>query len=258
MSQPTIDDLFAATLQDDYDSDAPWEAVTELQRLGTREVLSTAVDWCGSADPLKRARGADILSQIGKTADHPSIHYPDECFAALSGLASTESETRPLCSAIYGLGHQENADAVHLVKGFCCHSSSDVRFATAFALGSFADQPDAAKALLELSCDSDDDVRDWATFGLGVLGQGDSPEIRDALAARLNDPCADAREEAMIGLAKRKDRRVLSPLISALEAAPIPDRAIEAASEMLGHQNEDEEELSGRDYVAALREEFGM
>jgi HEAT repeat protein len=257
VSLSTIDELFAATLQGDYDSDAPWEAVIELQRLGTREVLSTAVEWCDSTVLLKRARGADVLSQFGKTADHPSINYPDECFAALSGLVSTESEARPLCSAIYGFGHQGNAKAVHLVIGFCNHPNSEVRFATTFALGCFADLPDAAKALLQLSSDSDDDVRDWATFGLGVLGREDSPEIRDALAVRLNDTCNDAREEAMVGLAKRKDPRVISSLILALESLPVPDRAIEAASEMLGHQDGWDKELSGRDYAAALRKEFG-
>ena len=55
------------------------------------------------------------------------------------------------------------------------------------------------------------------TFGLGVLGNTDSDEIREALVRRLTDSDEDVREEAMVGLGKRKDQRVLSTLLIALE-----------------------------------------
>lgn len=42
--------------------------------------------------------------------------------------------------------------------------------------------------------DTDDDVRDWAAFGLGVLGDQDSVEIREALYRKLNDQSVDVRE----------------------------------------------------------------
>jgi hypothetical protein len=41
-----------------------------------------------------------------------------------------------------------------------------------------------------------------------------------------------------------------------LEAAPVPDRAIEAAFEMLGLEDEHGEGWSATDYVAALRKKF--
>lgn len=100
-------------------------------------------------------------------------------------------------------------------------------------------------------------MRDWATFGLGVLGRSDSPEIRDALVRRLSDSDQDVREEPMRGLGRRKDRRVLSALLSALEQPTTPDRAIETASEMLDMQNECED-WKGPDYAAALRERFSL
>jgi HEAT repeat protein len=56
--------------------------------------------------------------------------------------------------------------------------------------------------LAKLTADEDEEVRDWATFGLGVLGDIDTVEIREALAARLSDANDDAREEAVVGLAK--------------------------------------------------------
>lgn len=105
--------------------------------------------------------------------------------------------------------------------------------------------------------DSDADVRDWATFGLGVLGDSDSAEIRDALLIRIGDTDKDAREEATIGLSKRKDQRVLIPLITMLEQPSVPDRAIEAAELMLGGRDE-ETEWTGREYAAALRRQFAL
>jgi HEAT repeat protein len=250
--------MFARTLSDDYESDAAWEAVTALQKLGSRKVFEQAAAWCNSQEPMKRARGADILAQIGKTAEHPSNSFPDETFNVVSDMLTQETEPLPLASAIHALGHFDDPRAVSLLVQYRSHPNTNVRFAVATALGHFANDSLGAPALIQLMADTDADVRDWATFGLGVLGRQDSPEIRDALAARLDDPCNDAREEAMIGLAKRRDLRVLSPLISSLEAAPVPDRAIEAASEMLGLQNKDGEGWAGTHYAAALRKKFGM
>ena len=50
-------------------------------------------------------------------------------------------------------------------------------------------------------------VRDWATFALGTLAEADAEELRDALAARLDDPDEDTRLEAVHGLAVRGDPR---------------------------------------------------
>jgi len=66
--------------------------------------------------------------------------------------------------------------------------------------------------LIELSCDKDRDVRDYATFGLGELMDRNTKAIRDALFARLKERDAEIVGQALIGLAKRKDPRVLKPL----------------------------------------------
>jgi hypothetical protein len=50
--------------------------------------------------------------------------------------------------------------------------------------------------------DANEEVRDWATFGFGVLGDLDSADIRDALLQRLSDANEHVRDEAMATLGK--------------------------------------------------------
>jgi hypothetical protein len=60
-------------------------------------------------------------------------------------------------------------------------------------------------------------VRDWACMGLGdQLRDLDSPELRAALVARLDDIDLDTRCQAMCGLALRRDPRVLRYVRNAL------------------------------------------
>jgi HEAT repeat protein len=90
-----------------------------------------------------------------------------------------------------------------------------------------------------------------------VLGNTDSDEIREALVRRLNDSDEDVREEAMVGLGKRNDQRVLSTLVAALERPKTTVRVIETAYLMLGMDNE-REGWKGTDYAAALRQRFSL
>jgi HEAT repeat protein len=106
--------------------------------------------------------------------------------------------------------------------------------------------------LLELMRDTDEDVRDWATFGLGVLGNLNSEEIRDAFWQTIHDSNRDVREEALVALSKRKDRRVLPVLIAELSQPEITDRVTEAAEAFLSEE-EQATERSPVDYIAALK-----
>jgi hypothetical protein len=62
MTMEQIDELFAQTLTGDYDDETPREAVSKLRKMGTREVFNRAAQWCASNDPLRRARGVDVLA----------------------------------------------------------------------------------------------------------------------------------------------------------------------------------------------------
>ena len=100
----------------------------------------------------------------------------------------------------------------------------------------FADGPrddDACReTLLLLSSDTDRDVRNWATFGLGSLSEADTPEIREALSNRLADDDEEVRGEAMLGLAIRGDVRVVPLILAELEGDEVSSLTVQAAAEM--------------------------
>lgn len=255
MSMNEIDALFSKTLKGDYNDQAPWEAVRALQEQGSREVLEKAKQWCASDNALERARAADVLAQLGVTMDSHGHSFPEEAYAALERLLQKETEPRPIASAVCALGHLRNPLAIPLITEFLTHPAQEVRFSLAFAMESFPDDPQAVSVLLRLMEDSDKEVRNWATFGIGTQSNMDSAEIRDALAARLNDTDADAKLEAIVGLAKRKDKRVLPALLAALTSSKITMGTVEAARMMLDME-EDNREWTGKDYARTLRKTF--
>jgi HEAT repeat protein len=257
MTLAQIDELFAQTLTGDYDDDAPWEAVGKLRNLGTRQIFKRAAEWCSSNEPLKRARGADVLAQIGRTTEHPHNNFPQEVYSVISQLAQREKEPLPLLAAIHALGHIRDPRALPVLVEKRSHVDRNVRFAVAFALGNFANDPRSVRALIALMEDPDAGVRDWATFGLGVLGDADSTEIREALLKRTIDPDSDARGEAFMALANRKESRAIPALIAGLNQGELSDHLREAAESFLG-DSEEHAEWGPDDFVEALRLRFPL
>ena len=90
--------------------------------------------------------------------------------------------------------------------------------------------PRAVACLITLSADPEVPVRDWATFGLAVQIDTDTPALRAALYARLHDSDGDTAGEAMVGLARRKDTRVVGPLLEALQAVDVGSLPLEAVA----------------------------
>jgi hypothetical protein len=76
----------------------------------------------------------------------------------------------------------------------------------------------AIPALIQLSRDKESDVRDWATFGLGLLFNHsvDREDIRSAMVDRLTDQDEDTRGEALAGLVQYLDSRAIPALLEEL------------------------------------------
>ena len=121
-------------------------------------------------------------------------------------MADREADAEVLSAIACAFGHLGAPHGQAWLLAQHAHEDPDVREAVAFALGG-REGEDVMAALIELSGDASSGVRDWATFALGTLAREDSDELRDALAARLDDPDSETRLEAVHGLAVRGDHR---------------------------------------------------
>ena len=216
----TVDELINAALSE-LDEDKSWAAISALHFRGTVLILTRAETLCASVCPRERRLGADILGQLGV----PDRSYPTECKSILANMLAREDDATVLQAVLVALSHLPGSSVRFARQGSRITLTPTLRYSVVFALTGCED-PIAVKTLLRLTTDSD--VRDWATFGLGSQLKLDTPEIRTALIARLDDPDDDTRGEAMIGLARRKDQRVIGAIERDL-STDATEKAIEAA-----------------------------
>jgi HEAT repeat protein len=253
MTAEEIRELFRKSLAGDDEDEEPWAAVEALRRDGCRETFAIAADWTRSAEPRKRKRAADVLAQLRKPGPPPCEWlFRDEAYALIVEMLETETDARVISSGLAAIGHLYNNAAIPVILRYVCHSDRDVRFDAACALGHFSNDCLAISGLLALTRDESAEVRDWAVFGLGVLGDADSAEIREALFHCLSDENEDVREEAAIGLGKRRDNRLIPALSRMLDAPELKVRVAEAASLLLGLPK-DPPEWDAGDYKDALK-----
>lgn len=217
------------------DNDLYWDILHALHLRSDPQIFDTAVEWCQSSESCMRALGAAVLSQLGRADRHSPYPFGDAALPILLSLLH-DSETEVLCSAINALGHHASYDFLwdsSELVAFANHDSADVRFSVAYALGgSQCDRSDLAVAMMcRLAQDDDYDVRNWALFGLGNLSDADSPQVREVLFQGLSDPDDEIRGEAIVGLAKRQDTRVIPVMLKELALPSVDNLVIEAAVE---------------------------
>jgi HEAT repeat protein len=200
-------------LNRDDDDHQRWAAIRALQDRGTREVFEAARELCAGVEPHERCLGVDILAQGQSWVKT----FHDEAVTLLLQVLEREDEPRVLSSIGMALDHRHDRRAVEPLAALRNHPDAGVRYSVVHGLLRHQDDQ-AVQALIELSDDEASDVRDWATFGLCVLLDIDTPALREALVRRLADADPDTRGEAMVGLARRHDNRVVPALVEALQA----------------------------------------
>jgi HEAT repeat protein len=231
------EELFLASL--DYDDDAcydgdspPWMAVVALRLRGTREVFALANKYCESENPKARARGLDVLGQLGAGKPDAGRPYRDDC-TSIAIQKLQDPEPGVVRSAAWALAHLRDDRAVLALISSKLHSDSNVRHAVAVGLGG-SEQPGVIETLIELTKDESDEVRNWATFSLGTQCKQDSPEIRAALLKRVDDTFEDARDEAIWGLAQRRESLGLRLVLERLQAESWKSGDEDVAMDALG------------------------
>ncbi|WP_051711713.1 HEAT repeat domain-containing protein [Streptomyces sp. NRRL S-350] len=224
-----LDVLRAAALLD-LDGHDRWHVIGEFHLRTDRSAFEAARELARAGDVRERVIALDVLGRLGSDAGRP---FSEEILPVVME-ACADGRSRVVASAVAALSHLADPRSLPAVLAQAGHHDEDVRQAVAFTLPSVAGEPacpEAVAALVRLSRDRSDFVRDWATFGLGLESTGDCEQIRGALLERVGDAHADTAGEAFLGLARRGDRRMLAALGAALEARDPADILIEAAFE---------------------------
>jgi HEAT repeat protein len=144
-------------------------------------------------------------------------------------MLKTEQDHRVLKAILVALSHVGRPEAIVPACRYKQHVNPDVRYGVVRVLMGNADRQ-ALETLAELTRDSEAHVRDWATFALGTQVEADTREVPEALVERLADEDGDTRAEAIVGLARRGDRRMLPALLEELAGESVRTLAVEAAA----------------------------
>ena len=195
------------TLDADRDNDNYWIPIAVLQHR-LPGIWERVRELGGSSDEKDRSTSATILGQ-GWVGTKPAAAV---CADDLLRMLAREQSPSVLASIIIALGHLHDRRSVGPLADLQSHPAARVRHAVVSSLGGF-EEPQAIEVLIKCSADEDRDVRDWATFGLGTQIDADTPAIREALRVRLEEGDDEIRGEALVGLARRGDIRVLPALL---------------------------------------------
>lgn len=230
--ETSIENLIEIALdENDLESDVRWDSIRTLQKRGTREVFEAAKTLCESGNSLQVSLGADILGLLAVDLETGSLPFGEETSELLVRISATPLELFALDCVLIALGKTRTDTAIKKLLEFKSHESDLIRHAVTHGLLTQEDD-DSIIAMIGLSNDEDVEVRNWATFGLGSQINIDMPMIREALFARLDDSDEVVRGEAFVGLAKRKDERILELLIKELRGGKVAEQSVEAADIM--------------------------
>lgn len=209
-------------IRDDFE-----ESLALVYYRGGEDEFNLGKTYLTSKDPIDRVVGANILSQLGW---QDGAYLEESVDLLISALQDTNDLV--LSAVCCALGHRSKARATPHVVKLAGSLNDEVRSNVAFALLGQESQ-DAIDVMISLSSDSDVDVRNWAIFGLGSQINIDNDEIRNALFIASSDDDSEARGEALIGLALRKDQRVTELLLNEWQAYDeISILSLEAAEEV--------------------------
>lgn len=222
-------ELIRAALREE-DGDRYWEIVDILRYRGTKEEFDAALSLVGSRNAERRELGAEILGLLGGE-EKPFLR---ESVTVLYRLVEHDKAPGVLEAAAMAIGHLHPEDdrVISILSVLKAHPDPAVRTAVAVALGGYDDEL-VTKMLIDLSSDEDTEARDYATLGLSQLTEADTPEIREALWRRTSDSDPHVRGESLVGLALRKDERVLDLILRELQTrSPARSYAVEAAQSL--------------------------
>ncbi|HZG94253.1 MAG TPA: HEAT repeat domain-containing protein [Mycobacteriales bacterium] len=219
-------------LSDDGDLDPIWPLLNQAA-LRHDFALELASGLAAGTDPAERAVAGLLTGTVADGRERGD--WTDKAIQVCTDLLAGQPDNDVHWAVAHALGQMYDPRATTMLLGLVEHEDADVRFKVASGLphnfGEDGPDDEVVAALIRLSGDEDEDVRDWATFGLGSgIDSVDTDELRAALWARVDDEHAESRNEALAGLAYRHDPRVAPLLLRELESGDVEKITVDAAS----------------------------
>ena len=225
-----IETHFERALALGTDNDEAWLHIETLRKIGTDDVFRIAFEFCRSTLASKRSIGVCVLAQIGDAG----LSHQKAIADIIAELIAKEHDTEVVTSIISAISFQNIIAAVPWLIEKSSSADEDIRWRIAWALplGLVPNDPhydEVISALLRLSRDVEPQVRDWATFSLATQIDDGSELVASALLNRVEDCDFDTRSEALVGLARRADLRVIPYLCNELCSDRVGQLAVESA-----------------------------
>lgn len=217
---------FAEVADDGHD----WLTAEAIGR--SSQALAVVEPLSVSNDLIERAVAAHVLGTFVNGNDNRS--QVKEAVAILASMLEQAGTLHLEWSIVDALRLAWDRSVVEPLLSRSQSRSATIRKTVAMGLGGAMVNesiPAGVQALIRLMGDADAGVRDWATFSLAGLDE-DSPEIRTALWARVEDGDYDTRCEALAGLASRHDLAVTSKVAAELGAEWVGSLIVEAAKDL--------------------------
>lgn len=201
------DDKLLSRLVNNKTDKSRWDNIHVLRERPSQELFAKCVELIKSNNPKNRKIGIDILAQFGL----PPRPFLKETLKIYFELLNVETDPDVLMSLLYSIGHNNDEldrEQIDKICSFVGNENSWVNEGLVFALLGI-DNSIAIEILAKLSSDKLSHIRNWATFGLGTQIERNNKYIREVLWERVNDKHQETKLEAIVGLAKRKDKRVI-------------------------------------------------
>ncbi len=215
------------------------DAIFELAKDFSPEVVLEAAAKLGlSGDAAWRKVSAGLLGDLGLPEDYALV---DESVSLLKELTSKENEPEVLACLINALGSRRSPEALETLVSFADHFASQVRRAVAANVPFLAMPHNALEivgVLRDLSQDHEDEVREWATFGLASqLYYSDAelrapvvrPIVQRTLVERSGDRNPRIRGEALLGMALRRLHGTVERVNEELSGYSVATSTVDAA-----------------------------
>jgi len=189
-----------------------WSVLNTIQKAGNQSTFFICRDLLNSDDKSKKILAALILSKLGSLNDDNSFNqkgpYKEESVELIETelYASTDDEVIDNCISSLGLllCHTDNSKIARLSQ-FVSSKNSEIRKTLCHALSN-KNTVSSINCLITLLSDSEEMIREWAAFYLGLsLSASEYPQevypaIISALLERLTDSDQYVRVESIRAL----------------------------------------------------------